>query len=172
MKRLLKVLIITIMVMNLVVMTAIAAPYDPDKYTSVDIESELLAPGIKSSRVTELPRRRGVFFSAADLIISDEGNGDIGVFAKAYMEVSVEEDYITIYLDRWDKDMDRWRQVTFYDAEFYLKDYPNGITEPEVNMIFKNQPKGYYYRLRGVFGAILDENFEGFSPSTAGILIK
>lgn len=172
MKRLLKVLIITIMVMNLVVMTAIAAPYDPDKYTSVDIESELLAPGIKSSRVTELPRRRGVFFSAADLIISDEGNGDIGVFAKAYMEVSVEEAYITIYLDRWDKDMDRWRQVTFYDAEFYLKDYPNGITEPEVNMIFKNQPKGYYYRLRGVFGAILDENFEGFSPSTAGILIK
>lgn len=172
MKRLFKVLIITIMVMNLVVMTAIAAPYDPDKYTSVDIESELLAPGIKSSRVTELPRQRGVFFSAADLIISDEGNGDIGVFAKAYMEVPVEEAYITIYLDRWDEDVDRWRQVTFYDADFYLKDYPNGITEPEVNMIFKNQPKGYYYRLRGVFGAILDENFEGFSPSTGGILIK
>lgn len=93
-------------------------------------------------------------------------------FCKAYMEVPVDEAYITVYLDQWDEDAERWRQVTFYDAEFYLKDYPNGITEPEVNMIFKNQPKGYYYRLRGVFGAVLDGRFEGFSPTTAGILVK
>ena len=172
MRRLFKVLISTILVMNMVVMTAMAAPYNPDKVTSVNIESELLAPQIRSSRVTELPKPRGVFFSAADLIISDEGNGDVGVFAKAYMEVPVDEAYITVYLDQWDEDAERWRQVTFYDAEFYLKDYPNGITEPEVNMIFKNQPKGYYYRLRGVFGAVLDGRFEGFSPTTAGILVK
>ena len=93
MRRLFKVLISTILVMNMVVMTAMAAPYNPDKFTSVNIESELLAPQIRSSRVTELPKPRGVFFSAADLIISDEGNGDVGVFAKAYMEVPVDEAY-------------------------------------------------------------------------------
>ena len=82
MRRLFKVLISTILVMNMVVMTAMAAPYNPDKFTSVNIESELLAPQIRSSRVTELPKPRGVFFSAADLIISDEGNGDVGVLQK------------------------------------------------------------------------------------------
>ena len=38
MRRLFKVLISTILVMNMVVMTAMAAPYNPDKFTSVNIE--------------------------------------------------------------------------------------------------------------------------------------
>lgn len=75
-------------------------------------------------------------------------------------------------MDRWDADADRWRQVAYYDAEFYAKDYPDGLTDPTLNITFKNQQKGYYYRLRGVFGAIHDGKFEGFSPVTDGILIK
>ena len=33
-------------------------------------------------------------------MISDEGDGNIGAFAVAYMDHSVDEVYISIYLDR------------------------------------------------------------------------
>ena len=115
---------------------------------------------------------RGDFFIGADLIIKDNGNGDVGVFAKAYMSIPVDEVYITIYLDRWDADAERWRQVTYYDAEFYAKDYPDGLTDPTVDITFLNQKKGYDYRLRGVFAAVHNGLFEGFSPVTAGIRIE
>ena len=69
MRRLFKVLISTILVMNMVVMTSMDATNNPRNPTSINIESELLAPQIRSSRVTELPKPRGVFFSAADFII-------------------------------------------------------------------------------------------------------
>ena len=88
------------------------------------------------------------------------------------MSIPVDEVYITIYLDRWDADAERWRQVTYYDAEFYAKDYPDGLTDPTVDITFLNQKKGYDYRLRGVFAAVHNGLFEGFSPVTAGIRIE
>ena len=63
-------------------------------------------------------------------------------------------------------------RLHFYDAEFYAPDYPDGLSDPSIDITFKNQDKGYYYRVRGVFGAVLGESFEGFSPVTDGILIK
>ena len=113
-----------------------------------------------------------LILQSTDLIIKDNGNGDVGVFAKAYMSIPVDEVYITIYLDRWDADAERWRQVTYYDAEFYAKDYPDGLTDPTVDITFLNQKKGYDYRLRGVFAAVHNGLFEGFSPVTAGIRIE
>lgn len=151
---------------------AFAMPYNPDNYTSVDLTSELLPPMIKISAVKESAKLRGDFFISADLIIKDNGSGDVGVFAKAYMGVPVDEVYITVYLDRWDESADRWRQVTYYDAEFYAEDYPDGLSDPSIDVTFKKQEKGYYYRARGVFAAVRDGEFEGFSPVTAGILIE
>lgn len=172
MKKVLSLIVLIVAIMSLTVTTVLAAPFNPNEYTSINIESKLLPPGIKESHVTEIPKRKGSFFSAADIIISDEGNGDIGAFAKAFMEIPVDEVYITVYLDRWDEKADRWKQVTFYDAEFYASDYPDGLESPSIDIVFKNQQKGYYYRLRGVFAAVYDDNFEGFSPTTAGILIE
>ena len=57
------------------------------------------------------------------------------------------EVYITIYLDRWDADAERWRQVTYYDAEFYAKDYPDGLTDPTVDITFLNQVINVIYHL-------------------------
>ena len=172
MKMLLRILFTAFIVTTLMVSSVFAAPFNPAQYTSVEIQSDLLPPHAKQNRVRETARARGNFFSAADLIISNEGNGDIGAFAKAYMDIPVDEVYITIYLDRWDEGTERWRQVSYYDAEFYAKDYPNGLSEPDVDIIFKNQERGYYYRLRCVFAAVLDDKFEGFSPVTDGIMIK
>ena len=76
-----------------------------------------------------------------------------------------------MYLDRYDEEDGAWYQVTYYDAEFYAKDYPDGLNYPSVNITFKNQKKGYY-RIRGAFSAVKDNKFEGFSPVTDGIWIE
>ena len=172
MKMLLRILFTAFIITTLMVSSVFAAPFNPAQYTSVEIQSDLLPPHAKQNRVRETARARGNFFSAADLIISNEGNGDIGAFAKAYMDIPVDEVYITIYLDRWNEVTERWKQVTFYDAEFYAADYPDGLVNPSVDIVFKNQTKGYYYRMRGVFAAVYNDKFEGFSPTTAGILIE
>ena len=150
--------------------TAFAMPYFPGITSSEDIESERLPKSVKSNKVYVSATKRGDFFAASDL--NDLGNGDVGASAHAYMSAPVDEVYITIYLDYWDDATERWRQVAFYDAEFYAADYPDGLKEAFVNITFKNQDRGYYYRLRGVFAAVKDGQFEGFSPVTAGILIE
>lgn len=124
-------------ILILMTMNVFAMPINPGDYTSVDLKSNLLPPTVKVSAAHESAKRRGDFFLNADLIIMNNGGGDIGVFAKAYMSVPVDEVYITIYLDRWDEGTERWRQVSYYDAEFYAKDYPNGLSEPDVDIILR-----------------------------------
>lgn len=174
MKKISKIMMVSVLVSILMISNAVAKPYtyNPNDYTSVDVKSELLPISTKFSKVYMTPNRRGSFFSGADLIIKDNGHGNIGAFAKAYMDHSVDEVYITIYLDRWDEVSDRWRQVTYHDEEFYAKDYPNGLTDPSVDITFLDLEKGYSYRLRGVFAAVYNGEFEGFSPVTDGILIE
>ena len=146
-------------------------PYDSSDYTSVDELSELLPKDIREDVAIESSVRRGDFFAQAELIITDEGDGNIGALAIAYLDHSVDEVYITIYLDQWNEETEKWQQVAYYDAEFYEKDYPDGLTNPDVNITFLDQERDHYYRLRSVFSAIDGDDYEGFSPTTAGIWI-
>ena len=95
----------------------------------------------------------------------------IGALAVAYTRFPVDEAYITLYLDQWDETEERWRQVNYYDAEFYSADYPDGLILPTVDISFVDQPRGYYYRLRSSFSVVYKGEFEGFSPVTDGILL-
>lgn len=148
-----------------------AFSYHSDAETSVDEPSELLPKNIKSDKATEKAIRRGNFFAQADLIISDQGNGNIGALAKAYMDHGVDEVYISIYLDQWDEEKETWEQVAYYDAEFYAEDYPEGLTDPTVDITFLDQERDHYYRLRSSFSAVYEYEYEGFSPTTSGIWI-
>ena len=62
--------------------------------------------------------------------------------------------------------------MTYYDAEFYKKDFPDGLITPSVDIVFQKQKKGEYYRLRGAFAAYSLGAVEGFSPTTAGIKLE
>lgn len=172
MKRIIYMLSASIMVTIFMTLNVFAMPYNPNDYTSVGVVSKLLSPGIEQSKVSGSTKARGDFFLNADLVITDNGDGKIGALAVAYTRYPVEEAYITVYLDRWDATAERWRQYNSYEAEFYSKDYPEGLTNPIVDISFINNPKGYYYRLRAVFGVVYNNEFEGFSPVTDGILIE
>lgn len=172
MKRTLLISVVSTIMVFFVAFNSFAMPYNPNDYTSINEVSEFLTPGIKQSEATESTKTRGDFFARADLFIRDNGDGSIGATAVALTRYPVDEAYITVYLDRWDVTAERWRQMSSYEAEFYAKDYPDGLTTPSVNLTFKNNEKGYYYRLRSVFAVVYNNEFEGFSPVTDGILIE
>ena len=169
MKKFLKILSLLLVLNMIGLFTAYAAENTPDP---IEVYSELLPKNIKSDMATEQSVKRGEFFARADLVITDEGNGNIGAFAVAYMDHAVDEVYITIYLDRWNEDEERWEMVTYYDAEFYAEDYPEGLTDPTVDITFLNQEREHYYRLRSVFSAVDGYDYEGFSPTTSGLWIS
>nr|WP_130790358.1 DUF6147 family protein [Lachnoclostridium pacaense] len=171
MKRKVNIAVLSLLMVIFITQSVFAMPYNPNQYTSVNEPSELLAAGVKQSKVTEYARARGEFFASADLTVKNNGDGKVGALAVALFRHPVDEVYITIYLDRWDAEAERWRQVNYYEAEFYAADFPDGLTTPYVDISFVNQPKGYYYRLRGVFGALYNGGYEGFSPVTDGILL-
>ena len=106
------------------------------------------------------------------LLYQMRGNGDIGVSAHAYLRKPVKEMYISLYLDRYNQEKDAWQQVDYVDFEYTPEDYPDGVDDQSVEVIFKNQKKGYYYRIRGAFSAGDDDWYEGFGPTTDGIWIE
>lgn len=166
MKKVLRIFIMAMFISIIGVFSSLA-----DEKTSVEEYSELLPKNVKSDTATEQSIRRGEFFARADLVITDEGDGNIGAFAVAYMDHAVDEVYISIYLDRWIEEENRWEQVAYYDAEFYAEDYPEGLTDPTVDITFLDQERDHYYRLRSSFSAVYEYEYEGFSPTTSGIWI-
>lgn len=171
MKKIRNSIVLFILISLLGVSNAYAVPLEHGSDTSVDEVSELLPKEINTDIASETSRRRGEFFARADLVITDQGNGNIGAMAKAYMDHGVDEVYISIYLDRWDEEKETWEQVAYYDAEFYAEDYPEGLTDPTVDITFLDQERDHYYRLRSAFSAIYDYEYEGFSPTTSGLWI-
>ena len=172
MKKIMRLAIGVLMAMNVFTATAFAAVPSLD-YTSINQESKLCDKSVSYSQGTVRSyARRGIFFMAADVIIKDEGNGDIGASAYAYLAKPVTEMYVSLYLDRYDEDLEKWQRVDSVDFEYTLEEYPDGIEDPIINVTFKNQKKGYYYRIRGAFTASDGEKVEGFGPKTEGIWIE
>ncbi len=172
MKKIARLVVGVLAAINVFVTTAFAAA-PANYYTSVDQESALCGKEVKFSTGTEKNvARRGDFFLSADVIIKDEGNGNIGASAHAYLNKPVTELYVSLYLDRYDESLKKWKQVDYADFEYTLEEYPDGIEDPSINITFLNQKKGYYYRIRGGFTASDGEKVEGFGPRTDGIWIE
>lgn len=169
MKKIKSIVICCMVAMIMSSFEALAAPYNPSQYTSVEVESGLLPSNTRISRVIAKNVLRGAFFASGELTILNN-NGKIRVSAKTYMKEPVDEVYLTIYVDRLIDNS--WSQVAYYDFEFYAEDYPDGLIDPGVDFTITDQPSGYYYRLRGSYAAIKDGAMEGFGPVTDGVLIE
>lgn len=169
-----KVVCILIVVLS-INSVAFAANYEPSDFTSITEKSDILPEEVQESiDYVKIPRR-GVFFAAADLKISNN-DGDIDVAGHVYMLEPVDEIYMTIYLDKYVVDEDgegRWVYVDMFEFEFYAEDYPDGeLTSESVEFTLTGYPTGEYYRLRGSYAAVKDGLLEGFGPVTDGILIE
>lgn len=168
-------IICMIMAITLMNFMTFAAEFNPSNYSFPGIETDILPEEIRESRdYVRAVARRGVFFAAADLIITNN-DGDIDVGAHAYMSEPVDEIYMTIYLERYVIDEDGeedWEYVDEFNFEFYAEDYPEGeLTSESVEFTLTGYPKNEYYRLRGAYAAVKDGLMEGFGPVTEGVYI-
>ena len=172
MRKIARLVIGVLAAVNVCMTTAFAAVPAASYYTSVDQESVLCAKGVKFSTGTEKNvARRGDFLLSADVTIRNEGNGNIGAAAHAYLNKPATELYVSLYLDRYDESLKKWKQVDYVDFVYTLEEYPDGIEDPAIDVTFTNQKRGYYYRIRGAFTAGDEEKVEGFGPTTDGIWI-
>lgn len=167
-RKIFRSLVIAVLIVTMNSSFVYANPYSD--YPSVETESKILPRGVKESKVHVTSKLKGVFFAAADLAIINK-DGKIGVSAKTYMRAPVDDVYMTIYLDRLEGE-DKWVQVTYYDFEFHSEEYPEGLTEPGLDFIIKDQPSKQTYRLRGQFAAFKDGAMEAFGPVTDGVYIE
>ena len=172
MKKIARLVVGVLAAINVFVTTAFAAA-PANYYTSVDQESALCAKDAVFSTGTERnAARRGNFFLSADVSIRNDGNGKIGATAHAYLNKPVKELYVSLYLDRYNEELERWTQVDYADFEYTSEEYPDGVDDPAIDITFLNQKRGYYYRIRGGFTASDGEKVEGFGPRTDGIWIE
>lgn len=172
MKKILRVIIGCLVLINVFVGTAFAGT-PAAAYTSVDQISNLCDKSEKySNGIEQNMARRGNFFLSAEVTIRDDGNGNIGATAHAYLRQPVKELYVSLYLDRYDESLKKWKQVDYADFEYTAEEYPDGVDDPAIDITFLNQKKGYYYRIRGGFTASDGEKVEGFGPRTDGIWIE
>lgn len=151
MKKIARLVIGVLAAVNVFMTTAFAA-VPASYYTSVDQESALCAKDAVFSTGTERnAARRGNFFLSADVSIRNDGNGKIGATAHAYLNKPVKELYVSLYLDRYNEELERWTQVDYADFEYTSEEYPDGVDDPAIDITFLNQKRGYYYRIRRWF---------------------
>ena len=137
MKKLIRAILCCLVAINVFMLTAFAAVPSPEVYTSIDQKSNLCDVKTKYSiGRAQSNARRGTFFDSADVIIRDEGNGNIGASAHANLRKPVTELYVSLYLDRYNKEKDVWQQVDYVDFEYTLEQYPDGIEDPSISVTF------------------------------------
>ena len=172
MRKIARLVIGVLAAVNVCMTTAFAAVPAASYYTSVDQESVLCAKGVKFSTGTEkMLQEEGISFCQQDVTIRTKEMEILGAAAHAYLNKPATELYVSLYLDRYDESLKKWKQVDYVDFVYTLEEYPDGIEDPAIDVTFTNQKRGYYYRIRGAFTAGDEEKVEGFGPTTDGIWI-
>ena len=89
MKKIIVSLGLIVISMQLMMLNVFAVSDTYKKPKPVTIKSNLLEKTIQKSKASEQATARGDFFIGADIVISNEGNGNIGGLAIAYLDVGV-----------------------------------------------------------------------------------
>ena len=131
---------------------------------------------IKLLNIKEQPvwatQPRGTYISTGILQISNEGNGQIGVFIQTLTHTEVDQTRFGIYLDRWIPSESRYANVASYTFEFNKEDYPDeDLTTKSLSFNIVGQPDDCYYRLRGVHLVVANGTREMLTSQTDGVLI-
>ena len=81
------VLFCSLLLSILMSLTVWAGPFNLNDYSSVNTPSDLLPKTVRSAYGYDSTKVRGNFFAEANVLITNQGNGDIGGVATAYLDV-------------------------------------------------------------------------------------
>lgn len=169
MKKIMKVMIASLLMSSMFAILSFGATQRPDHKHIPPTDSILLPESQTYSKDTQLVLQRGAVISSCTAIISNEGGGKIGVFSQTRSVIDVDMGYITVFLDRWLPDESRWATQYFNEYEFYPV---NGeLHAMTVSYDDDTQKPGYYYRLWCYHEALKDNDWEFMKTKTDGIMI-
>lgn len=135
-------------------------------------DTKLLPPDQTHSESKTQSLQRGSLLAACVLNISNAGGGEIGVLADTMCHVDVDGIYVTIYLDQYNEETEKWTNREVYVYEFTPADTEDGKLHAKlIDFNVLNQPAGHYYRLWAYHEAEKNGAWETMKTATDGILI-
>lgn len=115
---------------------------------------------------------RGEYLAEGSVEIINEGNGQIRICVDTYAYVNVDAIFHTVFLEYWHEDRNAWMQVGHWDFEQYREDTETGeLYRLSSDFTVTGYETGLYYRLRGLHGVEVYDEFEGCATQTHGVLI-
>lgn len=169
-----KVLLVICAMSLMFSVTAWAAPNE--RYTLTEselVDSVLLPETVKSAIGKEVETERSKALATALCNIVNKENGVLGVYAETAMFIPVDWAALTIYLEKWNEDTNKWSTVETFEKEFTPADAENGeLTHVILSIDVGTQPAGHYYRLRCIHELEYDNGwYEAKSTKTDGIML-
>lgn len=139
-----------------------------------DSEASVLLPKGNPQSVNRVDGyARGNLISTSIASITNLGEGKIEILLETLAHHQCAKIRQVAYLERWNEEFQDWDQVARYEFEELAEDHPDeSFTALTSLIVVKDQPAGYYYRVRGahkVWGE--DGTNEGFSTRTDGVMI-
>lgn len=164
-----------IMVLFLIVLmpvTVNAKITEPSNAKVLDTKLHYTVSEKGMSRVTGTARGR--ILSSVGLQLTDEGNGEIGVYAETLCHKGVKEIYMVIYLDVWDEGIQDWVTINDYEYNWKASEYPDrDLTDVSVSFLVEGLPRGRTYSLRANhLATAFDSSSEVMFSETDGIILK
>lgn len=147
MKKITSILSILLLCSCIYCTPSLAATIKSPVYIGVEEESLLLPVSQRTSNSRFQPSARGEAIAMSSLSISNAGGGVIGVVAHTFLHKKIDWGMITISLDKWDPENEKWVFLKAYEYEF--PDGNGASTALDVELNISDQDAGYYYSVRG-----------------------
>ena len=136
-------------------------------------KSALLPTTVKNAVGRDWDVSRSKALASAMCSITNSEKGIIYIYAETAMFIPVDWAALTIYLEKWNEDSNKWSTVEIFEKEFTPADKEDGqLTSAELSIDVGTQPAGYYYRLRCIHELEYDNGwYEAKSTKTDGIML-
>ena len=167
-----KVISACLVISCLFTMTSYAATGKNGNLHVPPTNTKLLTNGQTYSEDTTQALQRGSILAASVLNISNAGGGEIGILADTMCHVDVDAIYVTIYLDCYNEETDKWSNKRVYQFEFTPEDTPDGkLHAMLINFHETEQEPGHYYRLWAYHEVEKNGVWETMRTASDGVLI-
>lgn len=135
-------------------------------------ESVLLVNGAASSKDEYRGVRRGEFLAAASSEIINEQNGTMTIIVDTFAHHDVDKVFHTVFLDKWNDDIEDWQQIESWNFAEYKEDTEDGtISYLSTTLTLTGYETNKYYRVRGLHGVKFNGDTEACATQTDGVLI-
>ena len=137
-------------------------------------ETALLPEGQSVSYKLEAADPRSFLIASRVASIANNEDGTLSVYGQIISYASLDYASITLYLARYDAELDAWINISYQDAEFTVEEYGKDFMEvPTASYTLTGTEiiPGYYYRIRGTFIAKKDGRRESTNATTDGVLL-